>query len=125
MAQVSPTPKTYDVVIAGSGAGGGIASQLLANAGATICMLEAGGLLQVERFSPCGKLPELGDRNSNVRTKTDQRKAMDGTEVPAISRAQGLSCFDRRGGNQRVGDLDAMGHGVLFDERGCSRTNRF
>jgi len=42
MPELIPSPKIYDAVIVGSGAGGGVAGYVLTRAGAKCLMLEAG-----------------------------------------------------------------------------------
>src|SRR5690606_994764 len=47
--QVKKQPKKYDAVIVGSGAGGGMAAYILANAGLKVCIVEAGELYDPQK----------------------------------------------------------------------------
>ena len=49
MAQVTRSPKTYDVCVIGSGAGGGMAAKILTEGGLTVALLEAGGPVDPEK----------------------------------------------------------------------------
>ncbi len=47
--QIKKQPKKYDVVIVGSGAGGGMSAYILANAGLKVCMIEAGPMYDPQK----------------------------------------------------------------------------
>ena len=47
--QIATRTKTYDVCIVGSGAGGGMAAKVLAEAGAEVVLLEAGAWWDVQK----------------------------------------------------------------------------
>ena len=49
MAQVARSPKQYDVVVIGSGAGGGMSAMILTKQGLKVAMLEAGPQIHPEK----------------------------------------------------------------------------
>ena len=49
MAQVTRSPKTYDVCVIGSGAGGGMAAKILTEGGLSVALLEAGPQVYPEK----------------------------------------------------------------------------
>ena len=47
--QIKIQPKKYDVVIVGSGAGGGMAAYQLSKAGLKVCLIEAGAMYDPQK----------------------------------------------------------------------------
>src|SRR5436305_13822575 len=68
--QIIRQPKTYDVCIVGSGAGGGMAAKVLCEAGADVVMLEAGGMWDAAKDSKMSTWPyESPRRGAATPTK--------------------------------------------------------
>ncbi|HVV04169.1 MAG TPA: NAD(P)-binding protein, partial [Puia sp.] len=66
--QIKKQPKNYDAVIVGSGAGGGMAAYVLANAGLKVCLLEAGPMFDPKKDSNQLKNPwESPRRGAHTR----------------------------------------------------------
>ena len=67
MAQVTRSPKTYDVCVIGSGAGGGMAAKILTEGGLSVAMLEAGPQVYPEKDFKMFMWPyELPHRGAGV-----------------------------------------------------------
>ncbi|RYY58223.1 MAG: GMC family oxidoreductase [Chitinophagaceae bacterium] len=90
--------KSYDVVIVGSGAGGGMSAYILANAGLKVCIIEAG-----EMYDP-------------VKNVTQFRKPWDSPRRGASSRLRPFGDFDAcYGGWDLTGEPYTKEQGTEFD----------
>ena len=81
--QIKKTSKVYDVVIVGSGAGGGMAGYILANAGVKVLMLEAGPFFDPAKNSKQLQWPWESPRRgaSTTRPFGDFDAAFGGWEI--------------------------------------------
>ncbi|MFM8743420.1 MAG: GMC family oxidoreductase N-terminal domain-containing protein, partial [Cytophagales bacterium] len=81
--QVKKNPKTYDVCIVGSGAGGGMAAYTLANAGVKVVLLEAGPMYDPAKNVTQLKFPYESPRRGagNHRPFGDFDAAYGGWEI--------------------------------------------
>nr|WP_301924056.1 GMC family oxidoreductase [Ferruginibacter sp.] len=81
--QIIKTPEKYDVIIVGSGAGGGMAGYVMANAGIKVLMLEAGPFFDPAKDSKQLQWPSESPRRgaSTTRAFGDFDAAFGGWEI--------------------------------------------
>ncbi|MBD0365001.1 MAG: GMC family oxidoreductase [Flavisolibacter sp.] len=81
--QIKKSPKTYDAIVVGSGAGGGMAAYVLANAGVKVLLLEAGPFFDPAKDSLQLKWPYESPRRgaSTTRSFGDFDAAFGGWEI--------------------------------------------
>ncbi len=60
-------PKVYDSIIIGSGAGGGMATYVLANAGLKVCLIEAGPMYDPAKNSRAKLTEQTYQKDANIR----------------------------------------------------------
>ena len=83
MAQVSRSPKVYDVCIIGSGAAGGAAAKVLTEGGLSVVMLEAGPPLNPEKDFKMFAWPyQLPHRGVGVPRALDAHRKPRGPVAP-------------------------------------------
>src|SRR5579863_7027937 len=98
MPQVMPSPKVYDAIIVGSGAGGGMAAYVLTKAGAKCLMLEAGSWYDTAKESKMLEwnynAPHRGASTPQNPSATSTRRSVAGmlTASPTLARRAATSC---------------------------------
>ena len=99
MAQVIRSPKQYDAVIVGSGAGGGMAAYVLTKAGAKCLMLEAGEYFDTAKESkmfvwpyeaPHQRCPDTGKAERVFRSRAWVAGIFPASPTPMLPAAIGV-----------------------------------